>query len=418
MIAPTRPDQFPAPPTEPEARERVLYSTLRRLPTSLFQFDPRMASGWLSDRYFVRTARTVEQAGLDPVVTMQVFTRVQGVVAGVYECLRMLQTQLASRPRNFTVHDLEISTLLDGDSVEPWEPVMHITGPYLAFAHLETTYLGVLADRTLIASNVRRAITAANGKDVIFMAARHADWRRQVADGYAAIVGGAAAVSSDANGAWWGERGVGTMPHAMISAFGGDTVAATVAFARYLREQEPEVTSVSAVVDYDNDVIGTSLDVARAMRDEFGHGSLHSVRVDTSSQLVDVSLQGRESEYPGVKISGVSLPLVRLLRKALDDAGFREVGIVASGGFTPSRIREFEAVHAPVVSYGIGSSLLGHNRGPEIDDLLTSADYTADIVLLNGKPEAKVGREYRANPRHVKVDTHRLVETDEQDVRR
>lgn len=409
MNSVTRPVQFPSPPADAESRERALYATLDRLPAGLFQFDPRMADGWLSDRYFVRTARTVELAGLNPTVTMQVFTREHGVVAGVYEALRMLQTQLASRPREYTIADLEISTLLDGDSVQPWEPVMHIKGPYLAFAHLETTYLGVLADRTLIASNVRRAITAANGKDVIFMAARHADWRRQVADGYAAIVGGAAAVSSDANGAWWGERGAGTMPHAMISAFGGDTVAATLAFAKYLRTQEPEVNAVSAVVDYDNNVIETSLAVARAMRAEFGTGSLHSVRVDTSGQLVDMSLQGREAEYPGVKLAGVSLPLVRLLRAALDDAGFPEIGIVASGGFTPRRISEFEEAGAPVVAYGIGSSLLGHNRGPELDDLLTSTDYTADIVMVDGKPESKVGREYRPNPRHVHVDPQRLA---------
>src|SRR5690606_11987811 len=229
----------------------------------------------------------------------------------------------------------------------------------------------------------------ARGKPVIFMAARHADWRRQVADGYAAIVCGAAAVSSDANGAWWGERGVGTVPHALIAAFGGDTVVATLAFARYLKSEEPGV-AVSALVDYDNDVVGTSLAVARALREEFGEGSLHSVRVDTSERLVDVSLQGREAEFRGEKLSGVSLPLVRRRREGLDRAGFGHGGIVASGGFTPRRIRGFEEAGAPVSSYGIGSSLLGHNKGPEVDDLLTSADFTADIVRLGGRPEAKV----------------------------
>lgn len=402
--------RFPAPPAEGAARQAMLYDALRRLPAEVFQFDPRMAEGWLADRYFVRTARTLEHAGRDPVVTMQVFAKVDGVIAGVYECLRMLETQLASRPRRYTLHDLEISTLLDGDRIEPWESAMHITGPYLAFAHLETTLLGVLADRTLVASNVRRAITAANGKPVIFMAARHADWRRQVADGYAAIVGGAAAVSSDANGAWWGERGVGTMPHALIAAFGGDTVAATLAFARYLRDHEPEV-AVSALVDYHNDVIGTSLAVARAMREEFGPGRLASVRVDTSERLVDRSLQGREAEFPGERLSGVSLPLVRLLREALDEAGFPDVGIVASGGFTPRRIRAFEEANAPVTAYGVGSSLIGHNKGLEDDDLLTSADFTADIVMLDGKPEAKVGREYRPNDRHVRVDPELVLAT-------
>src|SRR5213079_3146734 len=57
-------------------------------------------------------------------------------------------------------------------------------------------------------------------------------------------------------------------------------------------------------------------------------------------------------------------------------------------GFTVDRIREFEANGVPVDSYGIGSSLL---RG--------SNDYTADVVLLEGEPCAKVGREFRPNPR-------------------
>ena len=67
---------------------------------------------------------------------------------------------------------------------------------------------------------MRRVIDAAAGKPVIFMGARHDDWRVQTPDGYAAMVGGAGSVSSDAGGAWWGARGVGTMPHAMIAAFG------------------------------------------------------------------------------------------------------------------------------------------------------------------------------------------------------
>lgn len=206
-------------------RTTALHETLRRFPASLFQFDPRMATGWLSDRYFLRTAATLKHAGLDPIVTMQLFAKGHGVVAGVYEAIRMLQTQLAE---GYSYRDLKIESLMDGDTIEPWETVMHITGPYRAFAHLETPVIGVLARRTLVATNTRNTIRAANGKAVIFMAPRHDDWRVQTADGYAAQVGGASSVSSDAGGAWWGAEGVGTMPHALIAAFGGDIVRATI----------------------------------------------------------------------------------------------------------------------------------------------------------------------------------------------
>jgi nicotinate phosphoribosyltransferase len=59
-----------------------------------------------------------------------------------------------------------------------------------------------------------------------------------------------------------------------------------------------------------------------------------------------------------------------------------------SGGFTADRIRDFEARGIPVDSYGVGSSLI---RG--------SNDFTADVVLNEGKPAGKVGREFHPNPR-------------------
>ena len=394
----------------PDVRSGILARGLRAHPASLFQFDPRMAAGWYSDTYFVRTARTLAHAGRDPAVTMQVFAKHDGVIAGVYEVVRMLQTQLAPHPvsgTHYDVSELTIETLLEGDPVRPWETVLRISGPYLSFAHLETVYLGVLARRTLVASNVRRVLDAAAGKPVLYMGARHDDWRVQTPDGYAARVGGAGEVSSDAGGAWWGVRGVGTMPHSMIASFGGDTVAATLAFARYVMSEEPEV-KVASLVDYDNDVVGTTLAVARAMRDEFGPGHLWAVRVDTSEKLVDTALAARAAANPKEQLNGVVPALVEAVRKALDAEGFREVGIGVSGGFTPVKIARFEALGVPVTFYGVGSSLLGHNRG-EADGLVTSFDFTADIVRVDGREESKIGRGERANPSLVRVTDDMLT---------
>jgi len=393
------------------ARARVLHETLAtQFPASLFQFDGRMADGYYSDRYFVLTATTIAHAGLDPIVTMQVFAKQKGILAGIYEALRMLQTQLAINPRTGARYDfaeLTIDTLVDGDVVVPWEPVMHITGPYLAFAHLETDYLGVIARRTLIATNVRRVIDAANGKPVIFMGARHDDWRVQTADGFAAKVGGIASVSTDANGAWWGGGGVGTMPHSMIASFGGDVVRATLQFARYCRDAALNIDIVS-LTDYHNDVIGDSLAVARAMRDEFGDGALWGVRVDTSEKLVDRSLEAQAMRFPERRLNGVCPELIVLLRAALDAEGFQYVRIGVSGGFHGRKIERFEADHVPVDFYGVGSSLLGHNDG-DIDGLANNFDFTADVVRLNGNAESKVGREERGNASFIRVD-HELLE--------
>lgn len=389
----------------PESRTESLHRALASFPATIFQFDPRMRDGWYSDRYFVRTARTIAHADRDPTVTVQVFAKQQGVLAGVYEVIRLLQTQLATHPesgRSYRAHDMVIETLMDGDPIAPYETGMLITGPYIAFAHLETDYLGILARRSLVASNVRRVMVAAGGKPVIFMGARHDDWRVQTPDGYAARVGGAGSVSSDAGGAWWGAAGVGTMPHAVIAAFGGDVVEATLAFARYCRDVEPLVRVIS-LVDYNNDVIGDALAVARAMRGEFGEGSLGAVRVDTSENQIDETLRREAAQLPQELLTGVNPILVRRLRSALDAEGFRDVGIVVSGGFTPAKIRRFEEAQVPVTGYGVGSSLLGHNDG-ERDGLINDFDFTADVVRLDGRPQSKVGRQLKANRRLLRVD--------------
>ena len=98
-------------------------------------------------------------------------------------------------------------------------------------------YLGVLARRTLITTNVVRVLEAANGKPIIFMPARHDHHRVQTGDGYAAyvagqIVGRRVGVTTDEQASWWGGKGIGTVPHALIAAYGGNTVLAATRFAR------------------------------------------------------------------------------------------------------------------------------------------------------------------------------------------
>lgn len=75
---------------------------------------------------------------------------------------------------------------------------------------------------------------------------------------------------------------------------------------------------------------------------------------------------------------------------------------MASGGFTPDKIRRFEVEGVPVTAYGVGSSLLGHNPGT--GGLLTGFDFTADVVRVDGEPDSKVGRSFRPNPRLARVD--------------
>ena len=219
-----------------------------------------MREGYYTDAYFNHTRSTLLADGRHPRVLMQVFQRHTAMLGGMDEAIAVLK--LCSDDWD----GLEVFALYDGDTIEPWETVMTIEGDYTLFGHLETVYLGVLARRTLISSNTERVLRAANGKPIIFMAARHDHHRVQTGDGYAAYVAGAIrgseiGVTSDAQASWWGGRGVGTVPHALIAAYGGDTVLAAQKFA----EWAPDDLRITVLVDFANDSVTTALAVADAL---------------------------------------------------------------------------------------------------------------------------------------------------------
>src|SRR3954470_18440514 len=355
--------------------------TRERLPPEVFDLPvEKMREGYYADAYFNHARATLLQDDRRPRVVLQVFQKKSAWLGGMDEAIAILK--LCSLDWDaLTVH-----ALYEGDRIESWETVMTIEGDYTAFAHLETVYLGVLARRTLITSNVVRVLEAANGKPIIFMPARHDHHRNQTGDGYAAyvagkIVGAPIGVTTDEQASWWGGRGIGTVPHALIGAYGGNTVLAATKFA----EWAPDDFNVTVLVDFENTSIATALEVARALGPK-----LWGVRLDTSETLVDRSLWDEMGDF---RPTGVNERLVWNVRNALDDAGFGHVRIVVSGGFTVDKITQFEQGGVPVDAYGVGSSLI---RG--------SNDFTADIVMTDGKPSAKFGRRLRPSDRLQPVE--------------
>lgn len=341
-----------------------------RTPPETFELPVhKMRAGYYSDQYFNLTKELLEANGENPIVTMQAFQRKEGVLGGIDEAIAILKLCSGRNAWHDTsgrwengFDQLEVKALHEGDEIKPWEPVLEITGPYSLFAHLETVILGVMARRTVVMNNVREAIQAANGKPIWFFPARHDHWAVQTGDGIAAHVAGVAGVSTDAGASWWGGRGMGTIPHALIAAYGGNTVLAAKAFAERYADQ----MNVTVLVDFDNDSVFTALAVASELGDK-----LWGVRLDTSGNLVDRALVHHKS-YGSFSPTGVVPELVSTVREALDKQGHEHVKIVVSGGFKAEKIREFERLRVPVDAYGVGSSLI---RG--------SNDFTADIVQLH-----------------------------------
>jgi nicotinate phosphoribosyltransferase len=347
----------------------------RRIDPALFDLPvERIRAGEYSDVYFNRARAALHAEGRQARVTWQVSAKRGGWLGGIDEAVALFK--LCSD--DFAA--LDIHALYEGDRVEPWDTVLLVEGEYASFAHLETLALGSLSRRTRICTNVRTLVDAARPKPIYYFGARSDHARLQPGDGLSAHVGGAASVSTDAQGALTGRKGVGTVPHALIAAYGGDTVAAALAVSKVL---PPEV-SLIALVDYDNDSVATSLAVARALE-----GRLWGVRLDTSEFMVDKTVVPHLGTF---KPTGVNSVLVWNVRNALDTEGFGEVKIVASGGFDVPRIRAFEEDGVPVDAYGVGASVQDGRW-----------DFTADVVRLDGAPQGKAGREYRPNPKLEKV---------------
>ena len=444
----------------------------RRLRNETFKLDAeRMRAGWYSDKYFENIvgmltdlarrhyrfgghSAQLTRVGVDPrtvdvgnlEVEMQWFTRRSpfSVVAGVDKALAMLECCTGyydAGDRFVNTHDqLEIEAVHDGVLVhydgdpQNVRPVLKVRGRYRDFALLETPTLGALTRGTRIATNVYNVLVAARGKPVLFFPARFDAHEVQAADGYAYNIAVqrfnmdyerevGAFISTDAQGDWWGGLGGGTIAHAAIAAFLGDTVEVMLAFA----ETRPIGTPRIALVDFDNDCVGTSLAVMDAMferyrelidagrPDEARRYKLYGVRPDTSGTLRDVSVPPLGMKELDM---GVTPRLVFFLRKAIDEAWMRwslptewvqraqqwcrDVKIVVTGGFNPKKIRRFEELGVPADIYGVGSSLFSNS-----DAEGTNNDFTSDVVRVKiggaWHDLVKVGRRACDNPDLIRI---------------
>lgn len=435
----------------------------KRLDNQTFKLDiDRMRKGWYTDKYFTNimimlenltreqyvftgektrlpvSLREEEISNGDIEVEMQWFTRRFGdtIIVGIDKAITMLKhctgywengvfVDTSKNLQVWAVHD-GCKVKSDGDPLNV-KPIMRVRGRYRDFAILETPTLGILTRASRVATNVYQTLIAAKGKPVLFFPARFDLHEVQAADGYAYNIAVqrynldfsdevGTFVSTDAQGDWWGGSGGGTVAHAAIASFMGDTAAAMLSFARTLPANIPRI----ALVDFNNDCANDSEKVCHAMfqnyiqkiengeKEEAKRYVLYGVRLDTSASLRDLSIQPLGD--PALDL-GVNPRLVFKVRQTLDQAWEKwdlpgqwkdeardfchNVKIVVSGGFNPEKITKFEKLNVPVDIYAVGSYLFD-NHGPTI------ADFTADVVRVKVKNEwidmAKVGRKHLDNP--------------------
>ena len=210
--------------------------------------------------------------------------------------------------------------------------------------------------------------------------ARNDHWLLHRGDALAAQIGGTFHLTGAAQTSSRTQPPLMLIPHALVAAYGGDTVAAVRACVAHT----PDRTMLVVPVDYENDSVSTALAVARSQE-----ARVWGVQLGTSENLVDRSII---PAMGGFVPTGVNPTLVWNVRNALDAEGFGDIKILVSGSITVSRIREFEDAGVPVDAYGVGTSLTSGRFG-----------FAADVVMLDGVAHARAGRSLKPNPRMERV---------------
>jgi len=421
---------------------------------TVFNFDyDGLRRGYYSDAYFLNGVRVLSKlaesgmafhgrclranlAGLDlssvqsgdVEVEMQYFAKREPwcIAAGIDAAIAILRECTGYFENGTfinTAGKLEIDAMPEGSRLPPRCPALKVRGRYRDFGAHETTTLGVLSRASLIATNVYRVLEASNGTPVFFFPARFDAYTTQALDGYAYKIaidaynrehgaGLEPLVSTDAQARWWQGRGGGTVAHAFILCFLGDTAEAMLAFAQHM---PPDVQRI-ALVDTNNDCVSDTATTAKVLFRRFmelmerGETTeaekfrLFGVRLDTAGDVRDASVSPLGE--PPLDL-GVCPRLVVNVRRCLDalheSAGipdrwrpaardyFQAVRIVASGGFDDRKVALFTRLGVPVDIYGIGSYFRSGQN-----------DFTADIVRVKiggtWHDMAKVGRGPWENP--------------------
>jgi nicotinate phosphoribosyltransferase len=302
-----------------------------------------IANGSTTDVYFIKTYEILKWMQLNTTeVTVEVFPRGSGVMAGLPEVLNLLANR-----------GLEIWALPEGEDFLPKEVILRIRGPYNQFGLYETALLGILASSAGWASAAKAAKLAAGDRPVYCFGARHVHPAVAPVMERAAIVGGADGASCILGAKLVGREPVGTVPHAVFLITGD-----TLKVAKIYHEIMPPAARRVILVDTFKDEAEEALRVAEALGP-----NLHGIRLDTPSER-----------------GGVTPDLVKEVRSRLDLAGMSHVRIFVSGGLTPEKIILLKQAGAD--AFGVGSYISG----------ASPIDMTMDIKEVNGLPIAKRGR--------------------------
>jgi nicotinate phosphoribosyltransferase len=254
----------------------------------------------------------------------------------------------------------EVRAIPEGRVVFPDEPLLEVTAPLPEAQIVETYLLNQITYQTAVASKAARCrLAAPDARMVDFAMRRVHGGEASLGVARATAIAGFVATSNVEAARRMGLRVTGTMAHSYVEAFPTE-IEAFRAFA----EDFPD--RVILLVDtYDTPGgVEKAIEVAGELRD-------------------------RGDKVIGIRLdSGDLAALAKEARRALDDAGFTDVDILASGGLDEDALAALTEAGAPIDAYGVGTKIGVAEDAPALDTVYKLVEYGGTPVCKTSRAKA------------------------------
>ncbi|MDQ6679266.1 MAG: nicotinate phosphoribosyltransferase [Acidobacteriota bacterium] len=231
----------------------------------------------------------------------------------------------------------------EGTPLFAGEPMLTLRAPLIEAQIPETYLLSTLTFQSLIATKAARMTEAGGGREIVEFGTRRAHTPEAgVLGARAAFIGGCSGTSNTLAGYRFGIPVLGTAGHAWVMSFASEAEA----FSRM--QQLMGERTVHLIDTYDT-LEGARKAIAVG-------GPFWGVRLD----------------------SGDFLGLSRQVRGMLDQAGFPDAKIMASGDLDEMKIRGLVRQDAPIDSFGVGTELATSGDAPSMGAIYKMVEIEGD----------------------------------------
>lgn len=254
----------------------------------------------------------------------------------------------------------DIYAVPEGTVVFPGEPIFTVKAPVMQAQLIEAAVLNIINHQTLIASKAAKVCAAAKGDNVMEFGLRRAQGPDAgIYGARAAIIGGCTSTSNVLAGQMFGVKVSGTHAHSWVMDFPSEYEA----FKAY-SETYPDATLL--LVDT-YDTLKSGIPNAIKVFDE---------------------LKAKGKRPLGIRIdSGDLAYTTKRAREMLDEAGYPDAIICASGDLDERLVQSLKQQGAKINSWGIGTKLITSADMPALGGVYKLAEIEKDGKII---PKIKV----------------------------